>query len=76
MADSPKQTKPKSKQPNAFIKYSNMGFVMAAAIGGFMYGGMKLDEYQENETPGWTIVGAMVGVTAAMYYVIKDFIKK
>jgi len=53
-----------------------MGFVMAAAIGGFMYGGMKLDEYQENETPGWTIVGAMVGVTAAMYYVIKDFTKK
>ncbi|MCH2197272.1 MAG: AtpZ/AtpI family protein [Flavobacteriales bacterium] len=53
-----------------------MAFTMAATIGLFIYGGIKLDEYQGNETPGWTIAGALVGVSAGMYYAIKDLMKK
>lgn len=76
VADSEKDKSPKKSQPNAFLKYSHVGFVMAAAIGIFLYAGMKLDAYLENEKPLWTIIGALVGVLAAMYYVIKDFSKK
>jgi ATP synthase protein I len=76
VADSEKDKSPKKSQPNAFLKYSNVGFVMAAAISLFLYAGMKLDECVENEQPLWTIIGALIGVFAAMYYVIKDFSKK
>lgn len=57
------------------MRYSGMAFTMAAAIGIFLYGGMKLDEYQNNETPGWTIAGAIIGVGAGMYYAIKDLMR-
>lgn len=46
---------------------------MAAAIGIFTFGGIKLDEAIGSEKPIWTAVGALLGVIAAIYYVIKDF---
>ncbi len=49
---------------------------MAAAIGLFTYGGMRLDEYIESEKPILTVIGALLGVVTAIYYVIKDFQRK
>lgn len=64
---------PKKKQPDGFLRYSGMAFTMAAAIGLFTYGGMRLDQYTDSDKPVWTAVGALFGVAVAIYYVIKDF---
>ncbi len=48
---------------------------MGVTIGLAAWGGMKLDEHYKNKTPVFTIVLSLVGIAAAMYLVLKDFIK-
>lgn len=71
--DSPKRQK---NQTNVYLKYSGMAFQMLATILVCAYGGIKLDEYQNNQTPGWTIGLSLFGIAAAMYFVIKSALKK
>jgi hypothetical protein len=64
------------KQPNPYFKYSNMAVQMALIIGLGCWGGYKLDEiYNKNSTPIYTIVLSLLSIFAAMYIVLKDFIK-
>ena len=63
------------KQPNPYIKYSNMALQMGATIGLSVWGGSKLDQYLNNQTPVYTIVLSLLGISLAMYLVLKDLIK-
>lgn len=63
------------KQPNSFLKYSNLAFQMAAIIGLSSWGGIKLDEYYQNKNQVFTIVLSLLGIFAALYVVLKDLIK-
>lgn len=63
------------KQPNLFLKYSNLAIQMAVTIGLGAWGGQKLDDYYKNNTPIFTIILSLVGVATAIYLVLKDFIK-
>jgi len=49
-----------------------MAIQMAVVIGAAAWGGTELDEYQQNETPVWTIVLTLVGVGASLYLFIKE----
>jgi F0F1-type ATP synthase assembly protein I len=40
-----------------------------------VWGGMKLDKLAGNQTPVFTIILSLLGVFAAIYTVVKDFIK-
>lgn len=40
-----------------------------------VWGGSKLDKISGNETPVWTIILSLFGVFAAIYSVLKDFIR-
>ena len=71
--DLPEQQK---KPTNQYLKYSGMAFQMLATILVCSYGGIKLDEYQNNETRGWTIGLSLFGIVVAMYFVIKGVMKK
>jgi hypothetical protein len=66
----------KKKQPNSFIKYSSMATQMAVIIVVFSLAGIKLDEYLENEIAYATGGLTILGVVLAMYFMIKDLIKK
>mgnify|MGYP001563585402 FL=1 len=63
------------KPPNNLLKYSNLGIQMALTIGLGCWGGYKLDEIYNNETPVFTIVLSLISIFAALYLVLKDFIK-
>ena len=76
MPDNQEKSSGKKKQPNAFIKYSSMATQMAVIIVVFALGGMKLDEYLENEIAYATGGLTILGVILAMYFMIKDLIKK
>jgi F0F1-type ATP synthase assembly protein I len=53
-----------------------MAFQMFAIIFITVWGGRKLDDILDNKTPVFTIILSLLGVFAAIYAVLKDFIKK
>lgn len=62
------------KQPNNFLKYSNMAFQMAGIIGVGSWAGYKLDQYFATKTPVYTIILSLVSIFVALYLTLKDFI--
>lgn len=64
--------KPSRKpQVNPYLKYSGMAFQMVAAIGLGMWGGVTLDGMVQFKFPIFTLVLSLLGLIAAMYFVIK-----
>jgi len=66
----------KKKQITGVLKYSGLAFQMITIILIVLYGGMKLDEYLENEFPLFTFLGAISGVVLSLYVVLKDLLNK
>jgi F0F1-type ATP synthase assembly protein I len=64
-----------NKGLNDFGKYSGIAFQMVAVIALTTWGGIKLDKLAGFEKPVFTIILSLLGVFAAIYTAIKDFIK-
>lgn len=62
------------KQPNSFLRFSNLAIQMGAIIGLSAWGGSKLDAYFKTEQPYYTIFLSLAGIGASLYIVIKDVI--
>jgi F0F1-type ATP synthase assembly protein I len=69
------QRKLQNKGINDFARYSGLAFQMIGIILITVWGGVKLDKLTGWETPVFTIVLSLLGVFAAIYVAIKDFIK-
>jgi hypothetical protein len=48
---------------------------MLGTIGIGVYAGMKLDQWQGNKTPGWTIGLSLFAIFASLYLFIKQLPK-
>jgi F0F1-type ATP synthase assembly protein I len=66
---------PENKGLNDFAKYSGMAFQMIAIILITTWGGIELDKLVKFNTPVFTIILSLLGVFAAIYTALKDFIK-
>jgi F0F1-type ATP synthase assembly protein I len=66
---------PENKGLNDFGRYSGMAFQMIAIILVTTWGGIQLDKLAKFHTPVFTIVLSLLGVFAAIYTAVKDFIK-
>jgi hypothetical protein len=53
-----------------------MGLQMAAIMGGSTFLGYKLDGWMTLKFPVFTLLLALSGVFAALWYFIRDFLKK
>jgi len=75
--DPSKKKNPKNlnKGLRDFAKYSGLAFQMAGIILVTVWGGTKLDKLTGWHTPVFTIVLSLLGVIAAIYTAIKDFLK-
>lgn len=65
-----KQTR--KKAPNSFLRFTSMTVQMAIIILIGVFGGIKLDEVLELQTPIFTLLLSLVSVGAALYIIIKD----
>ncbi len=66
----------RKKQTSSIAKYSGLAFQMIAIILLILFGGIKLDEFLERDFPLFTFLGAIMGVVLALYFVLKDLLKK
>jgi hypothetical protein len=62
------------KQPNTFIRFSNLAVQMGAIIGLSSWGGVKLDAHFKTQQPYYTIVLSLLGIGIAFYVVLKGLI--
>ncbi|MBO0929974.1 AtpZ/AtpI family protein [Fibrella aquatilis] len=63
------------RRPSAFAQYSSIGIQMLATIGLGVYAGMKLDAWQGNKPPGWTIGLSLGAIFASLYLFIRQLPK-
>ncbi|HEX8515214.1 MAG TPA: AtpZ/AtpI family protein [Bacteroidia bacterium] len=76
MEQEPTKSSLPKKQLSSYAKYSAMGIQMAAIIVGGVLGGIQLDKWLALKFPVFTLVFTLLSVFLAMYYFIKDVIKK
>jgi F0F1-type ATP synthase assembly protein I len=69
------QKSQQNKGLNDFGRYSGLAFQMIAIILITTWGGIQLDKLFKFHTPVFTIVLSLLGVFAAIYTAIKDFIR-
>jgi hypothetical protein len=67
---------PVTKSPTGFLKYSGLAMQMLGTILVFTYAGYKLDEWQENKVPIWTLILSLTSIAASLYLLIRSFVKK
>jgi F0F1-type ATP synthase assembly protein I len=70
------QNKQPSKGLNNFARYSGIAFQMGGIIFLATFGGNRLDRLAGWETPVFTIILSLIGVSAAIWVTIKDLLKK
>lgn len=73
----PKKNSDKFKKSlKSYAKYSGLAFQMAAIIFIGTFGGYKLDIYFGIKSHIFTMILSVISVIIAIYFAIKDFIKK
>ena len=71
MADKPTPKKP----DNLYLRYSGIGFQLAATIGVGVFIGYELDKWQKTTTPYYTIAFAVVFMVAGFYVMFKELMR-
>ena len=64
--------KKRQKPFDDYLKYSGIAFQMMAALGAGAWIGHYFDGVAQNKTPVYTLLGLLIGVSAAIYLVIKS----
>ncbi|MPR35684.1 AtpZ/AtpI family protein [Salmonirosea aquatica] len=72
----PENGKENKRSTNTYMKYSSLAFQMLGTIVVFTYGGYKLDEWQHNKVPVWTLVLSLVSIAGSLYLFIKSVTKE
>jgi len=65
----------KNKGFSDYARYTGIAFQMAVIIFLTTWGGIKLDQLAGFSKPVFTIILSLLGVFAAIYTAIKDFLK-
>jgi F0F1-type ATP synthase assembly protein I len=72
----PKQDKEKRPALESYARYSSLAFQMFAIIGIGIFGGVQLDHWLKLGFPAFTVLFAVLSVSAAIYVAVKDLLKK
>jgi len=71
----PQKTPPRSQLPN-YARYSGIAVQMGVVIFAGVWGGHQLDKQLHCAYPLFTLLFSLVSVPLAIYFAVKDFIKK
>jgi hypothetical protein len=65
-----------TEKTTSFVQYSSIAFQMLGTIGLGVWAGLKLDEWQDNKRPIWTVVLSLTAIGASLYLFIRQLTKK
>lgn len=65
-----------TEKSTSFVQFSGIAFQMLGTIGLGVWAGMKLDQWQNNHRPVWTIVLSLMAIGASLYLFIRQLTKK
>ncbi|MCK8491172.1 MULTISPECIES: AtpZ/AtpI family protein [Spirosoma] len=65
-----------SEKTTSFVQYSGIAFQMLGTIGLGVWVGLKLDEWQGNRRPIWTVVLSLTAIGASLYLFIRQLTRK
>ena len=71
----PENLKESRRNTHNYMKYSSLAFQMLGTIVAFTYGGYKLDEWQQNSIPVWTLVLSLLSIAGSLYMFIRSVTK-
>ena len=74
----PRKNREKNQENNGlteYARYTGLGVQMIVIILVTVWGGIKLDKLFGLVTPVFTVILSLLGVLAAIYTAVKDFIK-
>lgn len=83
--DSPDPTQPvRGNEPlkkvtektTSFVQFSGIAFQMLGTIGLGVWVGMKLDAWQQNHRPIWTIILSLTAIGASLYLFIRQLTRR
>ncbi len=69
-------SKKEKRALNAYARYSSIAFQMLVIMLAGVFGGRELDKWVEWDFPVFTLMLTILAVFLAIYFVIKDLIKK
>jgi hypothetical protein len=64
------QNESSGKNVSGLVRYSGMAMQMLGTILVFTYAGYKLDEWQQNKIPVWTLILSLISIAASLYLLI------
>ena len=67
---------PNKGRNGSILRYTSMATQMAITIFLGVWGGLKLDDYFQFDTPFMTLICSLLGVVLAVYIVIRDVLRK
>ena len=65
-----------TEKTTSFVQFSGIAFQMLGTIGLGVWAGMKLDAWQHNHRPIWTIILSLTAIGASLYLFIRQLTKK
>jgi len=65
-----------TEKSTSFAQFSGIAFQMLGTIGLGVWAGMKLDKWQNNHRPVWTIILSLTAIGASLYLFIRQLTKK
>jgi hypothetical protein len=74
--DSRNSPKKNLRNNTSLMRYASMGTQILVTILLFVFAGYKLDHWLELKFPAFTLSLSLLGVVAAIYFAVKDLLKK
>ncbi len=71
-SDADKSLKKATEKTTSFAQYSGIAFQMLGTIGLGVWLGLKIDGWQHNARPIWTIVLSLTAIGASLYLFIRQ----
>lgn len=65
-----------TEKTTSFVQFSGIAFQMLGTIGLGVWVGIKLDQWQHNARPVWTIVLSLTAIGASLYLFIRQLTRK